>query len=83
MGCLAMFAALPSTNMDSTTVEPAPKAPAPLLWRRPEAASILMDGKAANIAVQLTLTLTEGRFLDPAPKGALSKVKGKFLCPDQ
>ena len=30
----------PSTIMDSTTVGRAPKAPAPLLWRRPEAASI-------------------------------------------
>ena len=35
----------PSTTMDSTTVGRAPKAPAPLLWRRPKAASILVDGE--------------------------------------
>ena len=34
-----------STTMDSTTVGRAPKAPAPLLWRRPKAASILVDGE--------------------------------------
>ena len=31
--------------MDSTTVGRAPKAPAPLLWRRPKAASIMVDGE--------------------------------------
>ena len=51
---MAMFATFPSTIMESTTVEPAPEAPAPLLWRRPKAASIIVDGKAANIAIQLT-----------------------------
>ena len=35
----------PSTIMDSTTVGRAPKAPAPLLWRRPKAASIMVDGE--------------------------------------
>ena len=49
---MAMFAAFPSTIMDSTTMGRAPAAPAPLLWRRPEAASIMVDGKAANIAIQ-------------------------------
>ena len=52
MDCMAMFAAFPSTIMDSTTVGRAPKAPAPLLWRRPKAASIIVDGKIANIAIQ-------------------------------
>ncbi len=47
-----MFVAFPSTIMDSTTMGRAPEAPAPLLWRRPEAASIMVDGKAANIAIQ-------------------------------
>ena len=42
-----MFAAFPSTIMDSTTVA------AQLLWRRPKAASIMVDGKEANIAIQL------------------------------
>ena len=55
MSCMAMFAAFPSTIMDSTTVELAPEAQAPLLWRRPEAASIIVDGEAANIAIQLIL----------------------------
>ena len=34
-----------STIMDSTTVGRAPKAPGPLLWRRPKAASIMVDGE--------------------------------------
>ena len=50
---MAMFAAFPSTIMDSTTVGQEPKAPAPVLWRRPKAASIMVDGKEANIATQL------------------------------
>ena len=33
----------PSTIMDSTTK--VPSAPAPLLWRRPKAASIMVDGE--------------------------------------
>ena len=35
----------PFTLMDSTTVGRAPKTPAPLLWRRPKAASIMVDGE--------------------------------------
>ena len=35
------------------TSGPSPKAPAPLLWRRPKAASIMVDGKAAIVAIQL------------------------------
>ena len=35
----------PSSIMDSTTVGRAPKAPSPLLWRRPKAASIMVDGE--------------------------------------
>ena len=50
---MAMFAAFPSTIMDSTTVGLAPKAPSPLLWRRPKAASIMVDGKAANMATPM------------------------------
>jgi len=37
VGCMAMLAAFPFTDMDSTTMEPAPKVPAPFLWRRPKA----------------------------------------------
>ena len=37
IGCMAMFAAFPSTIMDSTTMGRALEAHAPLLWRRPEA----------------------------------------------
>ena len=49
MCCMAMFAAFPSTIMDSTTMGRAH----PLLWRRPKAASIMVDGNEANIAIQL------------------------------
>ncbi len=52
IGCMAMFGAFPSTIMEATTMGRAPEAPAPLLWRRPEAASIMVVGKAANVAVQ-------------------------------
>ena len=52
IGCMAMLAAFPFTMMESTTMGRAPEAPAPLLWRRPKAASIMVDGKAANIAMQ-------------------------------
>ena len=38
-GAMHGFAALPSAIMDATAVELAPKAPAPLLWRQPKAAS--------------------------------------------
>ena len=44
-----MFAASPSTIMDSTTMGGLPKAAPPLLWRRPKAASIMVDGEVANI----------------------------------
>ena len=37
------------------------KAPAPLLWRRPKAASIYVDGKAAVVALQPTPTPKEGQ----------------------
>ena len=40
IGCMAMFAAFPSTILESTRMGQAPEAPAPLLWRRPEAASM-------------------------------------------
>ena len=40
-----MFAAFPSTIADSTTVGRAPKTPAPLLWRRPKAAPIMVPCK--------------------------------------
>ena len=52
IGCMAMFAAFPSTIMESTTMGRAPEAPAPVLWRRPKAASIVVDGKAGNTATQ-------------------------------
>ena len=39
IGCMATFAAFPSTIMDSTTIGQVPEAPAPLLRRRPKAAS--------------------------------------------
>ena len=45
-----IFAAFPSPTMDSTTVGRRPEAAGPLLWRRPEAASIVGDGKAANMS---------------------------------
>ena len=51
IGCMAVFAAFPSTIMESTTVGRAPEAPAPLLWRRPKAASIMVDGKATNVTI--------------------------------
>ena len=35
----------PTTIMDSSLVGQAPKAPAQLLWRRPKASSILVDGE--------------------------------------
>ena len=35
----------PSTVMDFTTVGRTPKAAAPLLWRQPKAASIMVDGE--------------------------------------
>ena len=60
IGCMAMFAAFPSTIIEPTTMGRAPEAPAPLLWRRPKAASIMVDGKAANIAIQ------------PIPNGSLT-----------
>ena len=44
-----MFATSPSTIMDSTTMGGPPKAAPPLLWRRPKAASIMVDGEVANI----------------------------------
>ena len=44
-----MFGAFPSPIMDSTTVGRRPKAAGPLLWRRPETASIMGYGKAANM----------------------------------
>ena len=65
---MAMCAALQSTNMDSTAVEPAA-----LLWRR-----ILVDGKAANIAIQPTPTPTEGRVLDAARKRGFSRGDAYF-----
>ena len=45
--CLLMFltAAFPYHIMDSTTAGRAPKTPVPLLWMRPKAASILVDGE--------------------------------------
>ena len=46
---LDIFAAFPYPIMDSTTVGRRPKAAGPLLWRRPEAASIMVDGEVANI----------------------------------
>ena len=58
----------PSTIMDPTTEAPAPKALAFLLWRRPKAASILVDGKAAHVAVQPTPTPIEGISLNIVPK---------------
>ena len=67
---MAMFVAFPSTNMDSTRVEPAPKAPAPLLWRRPKAASILVDGNVANIAMKPTPPLLKAASW-PRPKKGL------------
>ena len=45
-----MFAASPSPIIDSTTVGGRPKAARPPLWRRPKAASIIVDGEPANIA---------------------------------
>ena len=59
VGCRATAAAFPSTFMESTTVG-RPKA-APLLWRRPKAASIYVDGKAAVVALQPTPTPKEGQ----------------------
>ena len=50
---MVMFAASLSTAMDSTTVLPAPKAPAALLWRRPKAASIPVDREAANVTITI------------------------------
>ena len=44
-----MFGTSPSTIMDSTTMGGPPKAAPPLLWRRPKAASIMVDGEVANI----------------------------------
>ena len=44
-----MFATSPSTIMDSTTMGGPLKAAPPLLWRRPKAASIMVDGEVANI----------------------------------
>ena len=37
--------------MVSTTAGRAPKAPSPLLWRRPKAAIMLLNGEPANIAI--------------------------------
>ena len=48
-----------STIMDSTTEGRAPKAPAPLLWRRPKAASILVDGEVGgSICDTIYLTIS-------------------------
>ena len=46
----AIFAASPASIKDSTTVGRRPKAAGPPLWRRPKAASIMVDGEPANIA---------------------------------
>ena len=48
--CEAMFASFPFTHMESTTVGRAPKVPAPLLWRRPKAASFMDGGVGAGEA---------------------------------
>ena len=45
-----IFAAFPYPAMDSTPVGRQPKAADPLLWRRPEAASSIGDGKVANMS---------------------------------
>ena len=49
---MAMFVAFPSTITDCTTMGSTPEAGAPFWWRRPKAASIMVDGKAANVAIQ-------------------------------
>ena len=47
------LAASAATIKDSTSVGAAEGGP-PLLWRRPKAASIMVDGEAANIAIANT-----------------------------
>ena len=58
-----MFATSPSTLMDSTTMGGPPKAAPPLLWRRPKAASIMVDGGGANEgAPPFVVEAAEGRL---------------------
>jgi len=59
VGCMAMLAAFPSTNMDSTRIEPA---------GTEGAGSILVDEKASNVAMQPTPTEGHTPTEGPMPK---------------
>ena len=60
---MALSAVIPSTIMGSTTVGQAPKGPAPLLCRRPEAAFRFVDEMAAVEPYNLAPTLMEDSVL--------------------
>ena len=67
---MTLTAAIPSTIMGAATVGRARKAPDPLLWRRPKAASILVDGMAAHRACNPPQPQSKARFPITLSKGS-------------
>ena len=71
MGCMAMFAAFPSTNMEAAFGRLHNSGAGTFGAGSTVVESILVDGKAANIAIQPTPTPAEGRVFGPRPKKGL------------
>ena len=73
----------PSTIMNSTTVGRAPKAPAPLLWRRPKAASILVDGEIDGSmyygAIYPSISGSENGARNNNPSGSIINSGGRII----
>ena len=79
---MAMFAAFPPPNMEAAFGRLHNSGAGAFGAGSTVVESILVDGKAANIAIQPTPTPTEGRFLDPARKRGFSRGDPNFQAPE-
>ena len=86
VGCIVLYMEppiSPSTIMDSKTVGRAPKAPAPCLWRRPKAASILVGGEIGG-SIDGTVYPTISCFTNSAvinnPSGRTIDYSGRIIA---
>ena len=73
----------PSTTMDSTTVGLVPKAHDPLLWKRPKAASILVDGEIAGSmcgTIYPTISASQNGGKTNDPSGWNDNYRGRIIA---